>query len=224
MTAHGYVQIALFFAVIVGVAVPLGVHGEGLRNQPIFLKCVFGPLERIMYRLAGVRRTRRRTGNLRCPISSSNVAGILLARAPAPARRPAAVQGFPAPSPDLSWNTAGHLELRDEHELAEDGGESTPQLLLGDHPRSRCRTSSARRTLWRSSSRSSAASRARRRGPHRQLWVDLVRSTLYILLPIPLSSRSSSSSKGSCRRSTRTRPCNCCKRRRTPTARRSPIK
>ncbi len=48
----------------------------------------------------------------------------------------------------------------------------------------RCRTSSARRRAWRSWSRSSAASRARPTSTLGNFWVDLTRSTLYILLPL----------------------------------------
>ncbi len=56
MTVNGWIQIAIFFALIVACAKPLGTLianvMEGRRN---FLSPVFGPVEKLIYRLCGVR-------------------------------------------------------------------------------------------------------------------------------------------------------------------------
>ena len=56
MTVNGWIQIAIFFALIVACAKPLGTLianvMEGRRN---FLSPVFGPVETLIYRLCGVR-------------------------------------------------------------------------------------------------------------------------------------------------------------------------
>ena len=68
MTANGWLQIAIFFLLILVCAKPLGSFIatviEGRRN---FLSPVFGPVERLIYRLCGVL-TRRNRGTALDPL------------------------------------------------------------------------------------------------------------------------------------------------------------
>jgi potassium-transporting ATPase potassium-binding subunit len=53
---QGYVQIAIFFAVVLAVVKPLGVYmARVFRNERVFLSPVFGPIERLTYRALRVR-------------------------------------------------------------------------------------------------------------------------------------------------------------------------
>ena len=56
MTANGWLQVAIFFALIVVCTKPLGTFittvMEGRKN---FMTPVLGPLERLIYRICGVR-------------------------------------------------------------------------------------------------------------------------------------------------------------------------
>src|SRR6185295_2118745 len=55
MTANNWIQICLYLGVLVACAKPLGwFMSRVFQGQPCGLDRVFGPLERLMYRLAGV--------------------------------------------------------------------------------------------------------------------------------------------------------------------------
>ena len=62
MTANGWLQIAIFFALILVCAKPLGSFIatviEGRKN---FLTPVLGPVERVIYRICGINAEERRT-------------------------------------------------------------------------------------------------------------------------------------------------------------------
>ena len=187
MTAHGYVQIALFFAVIVGVAVPLGAYmAKVYENEPIFLDRVFGPLERIMYRLAGVKKDEETNWKTYAiAMLFFNVAGILLVYAIQRLQGvlPLNPQGFTAPSPDLSWNTAVSFATNTNWQSY--GGESTLSYF------SQMTALAVQNFVCAASGM--AVLVALIRGITRKttdtigsFWVDLVRSTLYILLPISI--------------------------------------
>ena len=187
MTAHGYVQIALFFAVIVGVAVPLGAYmAKVYENEPIFLERVFGPLERIMYRLAGVKKDEETNWKTYAvAMLFFNVAGILLVYLIQRLQGvlPLNPQGFPAPSPDLSWNTAVSFATNTNWQSY--GGESTLSYF------SQMTALAVQNFVCAASGM--AVLVALIRGITRKttdtigsFWVDLVRSTLYILLPISI--------------------------------------
>ena len=55
MTANGLLQVALFFAVLTALAVPLGRYMAAVyEGRAGIADRVLGPLERLLYRLAGV--------------------------------------------------------------------------------------------------------------------------------------------------------------------------
>jgi K+-transporting ATPase ATPase A chain len=56
MTANGFLQIGLYFLILLAVTKPLGWYmARVYEGQPIGLDRVLGPVERFLYRLAGVR-------------------------------------------------------------------------------------------------------------------------------------------------------------------------
>jgi K+-transporting ATPase ATPase A chain len=56
MTATGWLQIALYLALLVGLSVPLGAYMARVYDgRPFGLDRATGWLERLLYRLAGVR-------------------------------------------------------------------------------------------------------------------------------------------------------------------------
>src|SRR5262245_41281281 len=56
MTLNGYIQLVLYLVVLLALAKPLGgFMARVYTGQPHGLERVLGPLERLMYRLCGVR-------------------------------------------------------------------------------------------------------------------------------------------------------------------------
>ena len=59
MTLNGWIQIAIYFAVLTALVVPLGrFMARVFQGERTFLTPVLGPLERGLYRVAGVDETR----------------------------------------------------------------------------------------------------------------------------------------------------------------------
>ncbi len=56
MTANGLLQIGFFFVVLLALAKPLGAYmARVYEGKPFGLDRVLGPVERLIYRLSGVR-------------------------------------------------------------------------------------------------------------------------------------------------------------------------
>ena len=189
----GWFQILLFSAAVLAVTKPLGVYMydvfEGER-QP--LPGVFGPIERGLYRLSGVDAKREQAWTRVHPVAARlqrlRRAGDL--RHPAPAGRAAVQPAGPAPpsSPDSSFNTAVSFTTNtnwqayagevDDELPHPDGGARLAQLHLGGGRHRRGAGAGAR------------AHPARRRPTAADgignFWVDLIRSILYVLLPISI--------------------------------------
>ena len=59
MTLNGWIQIAIYFVVLTALVVPLGRYmAQVFEGEWTFLTPIFGPLERGLYRVAGVDETR----------------------------------------------------------------------------------------------------------------------------------------------------------------------
>jgi potassium-transporting ATPase potassium-binding subunit len=187
MTTQGFVQIALFFAVVVGVAVPLGAYmARVYEGEPILLGRVLGPVERLMYRLAGVKEEEETTWKTYAvAMLVFNVAGIVLVYAIQRLQGvlPLNPQGLPAPSPDLAWNTAVSFATNTNWQSY--GGESTlsyfSQMVALAVQNFVCAASgmAVLVALIRGITRKTTETIG-------SFWVDLVRSTLYVLLPLSI--------------------------------------
>ena len=188
MTAIGVVQILLYLAILVALVKPLGAFmARVYQGKPCGLDRVLGWLERLIYRVCrvnpaadmswktytcGVPRLQRRGVPRRLP------APALPGQAPAQPREPA--------GDDLALRVQHRRQLRDEHELAglrrrnddelpdPDARAHGPELRLGRVPAWPCLVA-----LIRGFTRKTASGIG-------NFWFDLVRSTLYILLPLSI--------------------------------------
>ena len=148
-----------------------------------------------------------------------NVAGIFLTYAlqRLQGMLPWNPQGFGAPSPDLSWNTAVSFATNtDWQSYAGESSLSYLTQMAGLAVQNFVCAASGIAVLValvRGFTRTSKSTLG-------CFWVDLVRATLYVLLPLSLLIALFFVSQGSSRLSTRTRPCRCSRPRRTRTAKR----
>ncbi len=187
MTSQGTLQIVLFFTVVLATAVPLGYFmARVYDHEPIWLEKVLGPVEGLLYRLAGVKKEQEQTWqDYAVGMLLFNVAGILVVYAIVRLQGvlPLNPQGFPSPSPDLSWNTAVSFATNTNWQSY--GGESTmsylAQMLALAVQNFVCAASgmAVLVALIRGFTRKTAKTIG-------SFWVDLVRSTLYVLLPLSI--------------------------------------
>ncbi|NGZ10072.1 MAG: potassium-transporting ATPase subunit KdpA [Nitrospira sp. LK70] len=185
MTANGLVQIALFFGVLIALVKPLGWYMARVHEgKSCGLDRVLGPVERSLYRICGIRSNEEMTWKtyavamllfngfgLLALYLLQRIQGVL----------PLNPQAFGAVAPDLAFNTAASFTTNTNWQAY--GGESTMSYL----------TQMMGLTVQNfvSAATGIAILVAFIRGLARRssqtignFWVDLVRSTLYILLPL----------------------------------------
>ena len=188
MNWQGYAQIIVFLAVLVASVKPLGAYmARVYEGEPIILEKGLGWLERLIYRLAGVSRDPEQR---EMPWTTYAVAmvifngtGILLVYAVQRLQGflPLNPQGFAAPTPDLSWNTAVSFATNTNWQSY--GGETTmsnfTQMTALAVQNFVCAASgmAVMIALVRGIARKTTSTLG-------NFWVDLTRSTLYILLPL----------------------------------------
>jgi K+-transporting ATPase ATPase A chain len=185
MTSNGLGQIGLYFVVLVALVKPLGWYmARVYEGQPCGLDRIVGPLERLLYRLCGVRHTDEMNWKTYAvAMLLLNGAGLVVLYA---VQRwqgffPLNPQGFGAVAPDLAFNTAASFVTNTNWQAY--GGETTLSYL----------TQMLGLTVqnFLSAATGMAILVALIRGLARRttetignFWVDLTRSTLYILLPL----------------------------------------
>ncbi len=147
MTLNGWLQIALFCALVLIVVKPLGVFMAGLfAGERNFLTPVLGPIERGFYRLAGVNPTREQHWTTYAiAMLVFNFAGILALYALQRFQNllPLNPQGFDAVGPELSFNTAVSFATNtnwqsyageiDDELSRPDAGADGAELSIGGH-------------------------------------------------------------------------------------------
>src|SRR5262252_10950833 len=187
MTFNGYAQLSLYLVVLLALAKPLGgFMARVYMGQPNGLDRVLGPLERLIYRLCGVR-AEEEMGWKTYAIAMLlfNLFGFLAVYALQRLQGvlPLNPQGFGAVTPDSSFNTAVSFATNTNWQGY--GGETTMSYL----------TQMLALTVQNfvSAATGMAVLVAFIRGLVRHtaetignFWVDLTRSTLYILLPLSL--------------------------------------
>ncbi len=187
MNALGVVQILLFIAVLVALVKPLGTFMARVYDgERTFLSPVLEPIERGIYRLAGVRPSAESNWKrYALALLLFNFIGFvvvyLLQRLQGVL--PLNPQGFAAVSPDSSFNTA--VSFASNTNWQGYGGEATMSYLtqmLGLAVQNFVSAASGMAVLV-AVIRGFARRRASEIG---NFYVDLTRGTLYILLPLSL--------------------------------------
>jgi K+-transporting ATPase ATPase A chain len=187
MTLPGILQIAAYFVVLTLLVKPLGAYmARVYQGQRVVLARILGPLERLIYRLSGVKADQE-TGwkGYALAMLLFNVAGFVLVYLLQRLQGilPLNPQGMGAVSADSSFNTAVSFATNTNWQGY--GGETTMSYL----------TQMLALTVQNfvSAATGMAVLVALIRGFARHttetignFWVDLTRSTLYILLPLSL--------------------------------------
>ena len=185
MTIVGWIQIALFCAVVVALVKPLGSYMTGVfAGERTLLTPVLAPVERGLYRLAGINeRHEQHWLAYALAMLAFHVFGfvILYALLRLQGWLPANPAGISGVAPDLAFNTAVSFITNTNWQSY--GGESTMSYLtqmLGlttQNFLSAATGIALAVALIRGFARSSFRSVG-------SFWVDLTRATLYVLLPI----------------------------------------
>ena len=187
MTFIGWVQIALFCAVIIALTRPLGAYLTTLAtSQRNFLSPVLGPVERGIYAMAGVRpaaeqgwvsyATALLVFKLLCFLAAYAIMRLQ-------AGLPLNPMGQAALAPDLAFNTA--VSFLTNTNWQSYGGETTMSnasqmvVLTVQNFVSAAAGISVAMAFVRGFARRSASTIG-------NFWVDLTRITLYALLPISI--------------------------------------
>ena len=187
MTVNGWIQILVFIALVVAVTRPLGgFMTRVFTGERTLLSPIVGPVERGLYRLAGVdERTEQHWVSYAVSMLLFSAAGMLLLYAlqRLQAVLPLNPQDMAAVPPDLAFNTAASFTTNTNWQNY--GGETTMGHLvqmagLTFHNYVSAATGIA---LAVALVRGFARASARTIG---NFWVDLTRATLYVLLPICL--------------------------------------
>jgi K+-transporting ATPase ATPase A chain len=184
---QGYAQIFLYLAVLVALVKPLGAYmARVYEGEPVFLERIFRPLERLIYRLTGVP-----AGEAEREMPWTTYAGAMLlfhvvalfvvyAILRLQDHLPLNPQGMSGLTPDLSWNTA--VSFITNTNWQNYGGESTLGYfaqMLALSVQNFCSAAAGMAilvALVRAISRKQATGIG-------NFWVDMTRTTLYILLP-----------------------------------------
>ena len=188
MTFNGVLQLLLYMVVLLALAKPLGRYmARVYEGQPTGLDRVCGPLERLIYRLCGVRAGRPEAEmgwkTYAFAMLLFNILGLLAVYALQRLQGllPFNPQALGAVTPDSSFNTA--VSFASNTNWQGYGGETTMSYLvqmLGLTVQNFVSAAAGMATLVafiRGLARRSAQTIG-------NFWVDLTRSTLYILLPL----------------------------------------
>jgi K+-transporting ATPase ATPase A chain len=187
MTNNELVQIGLYFVVLLALAKPLGWYmARVYEGQPCGLDRVVGPLERLVYRLCGVRQTEEmdwKTYGIAMLLFNAMGLVALYALQRLQGFLPLNPAGLGAVTPDLAFNTAASFATNTNWQAY--GGETTLSYLtqmLGLTVQNFVSAATGMAilvALIRGLARRSALTIG-------NFWTDLVRSTLYILMPLAL--------------------------------------
>jgi K+-transporting ATPase ATPase A chain len=187
VTVNALVQIALYLGVLLALVKPLGwFMARVYQGKACGLDGVLGPVERVIYRLAGVAPDREmgwKTYTIAVLIFSFAGLVVVYALQRAQALLPINPQGLGAVTPDSSINTAVSFVTNTNWQGY--GGETTLSYLtqmlgLGVQNFVSAATGMAVLVaLIRGIARRESATIG-------NFWVDLTRSTLYILLPLSI--------------------------------------
>jgi potassium-transporting ATPase potassium-binding subunit len=184
MTFNGFLQLALYFLVVLLVTKPLGIYmtkvfsGEGM-----LLSRLFGPLERLIYRICHIdEHEEQHWTTYTVAMLMFSLVGLLVLYGLQRLQYylPLNPQGFAGVAPDLAFNTASSFTTNTNWQAY--SGESTMSYLvqmagLAFHNFVSAATGIVLAIAF---IRGIARREAKTLG---NFWVDLTRTTLYVLLP-----------------------------------------
>jgi K+-transporting ATPase ATPase A chain len=187
MTLNSYLQIGIYFVILLLLVKPLGLYmARVYQGEPTFLDRIFVPLERLCYQLLGIKPEDEmdwKTYTLALLVFSAisflvvyliqRLQGIL----------PVNPQKFGATTPDLSFNTA--ISFVTNTNWQNYGGETTLSYLtqMVGLTVQNFVSAAAGMAVLVAFIRSLARKQTTKLG---NFWVDLTRGTLYILLPMSI--------------------------------------
>ncbi len=187
MTINGILQIAIYLIVLILLAKPLGTYmARVYQEQHTFMDRIFKPVERFVYRLAGVDPSKEMDWKVYAiAMLIFNLFGLLAVYALQRLQHilPLNPQGMAAVTSDSSFNTA--VSFASNTNWQGYGGETTMSYLtqmLGLTVQNFVSAATGMAILVafiRSLVRRSAQTLG-------NFWVDLTRTTLYILLPLAI--------------------------------------
>jgi len=187
MTLNGYLQIGFYLVVLIALAKPLGSYMARVYDgKACGLDRVLGPFERVIYRLCGVRSDEEMNWKTYAlAMLLFNFAGLVVVYVLQRWQHwlPLNPQGFAAVTPDSSFNTA--VSFASNTNWQGYGGETTMSYLtqmLGLTVQNFVSAAAGMATLV-ALIRGLARRTAQTIG---NFWVDLTRTTLYILLPLAM--------------------------------------
>jgi K+-transporting ATPase ATPase A chain len=187
MNTNNVVQCAIFMAVLILLVKPLGLYMAWVYDEtPMWIDKILGPIERLIYKLSGVRKdTEMGWKTYAVATMLFNLVGMLVVYVlqRVQAHMPVNPMAMTPVSPDSSFNTAVSFATNTNWQGY--GGETTMSYL----------TQMLAMTVQNfvSAATGMAVLVAMIRGFVRKksdtignFWVDMVRSTLYILLPLSI--------------------------------------
>jgi potassium-transporting ATPase potassium-binding subunit len=187
MTANGYLQLAFYVVVLLALAKPLGAYMARIyEGEPALLNRIGGPFERVLYRICGVDpQHEMRWTEYAVAAMVFNILGLLAVYALQRLQvwLPLNPQALGAVPPDSAFNTATSFATNTNWQGY--GGETTMSYLtqmLGLAVQNFVSAATGMAVLVafiRGFQRASAQTIG-------NFWVDLVRTTLYILLPLSI--------------------------------------
>jgi len=187
MTANGLLQIALYVAILLALVKPLGTYmARVYEGKPFGLDRVLGPFERLIYRLTGVRADEEMDWKVYAfSVLLFSVVSVLFLYALQRLQGLLLLnpQSFGAVTPDSSWNTSTSFVTNTNWQGYV--GESTMSYLtqmLGLAVQNFV-SAAAGMAILVAFIRGLVRRNAKTIG---NFWVDLTRTTVYILLPLSL--------------------------------------
>src|SRR3954447_12730223 len=185
MSIPGLLEIALYVVVLVLITKPVGLHlWRVFSGERTFLDRVLGPLERLIYRLTGVNpEAEQGWKEYAFALLVFSAAGAVVTYAIERLQNvlPFNPQGFDRVAPDLAFNTAVSFTTNTNWQFY--SGESTMSYFT--------QMAALAFHNWVSAAAGIAIAIALTRGLARRsgrtignFWVDMVRGTLYVLLPM----------------------------------------
>ena len=187
MNIYSWVQIILYLVVLMGFAKPLGSYmAKVYQGDRLFLDRVLGPVERFIYRLSGINAEEDMNWKTYAfAVLTFNILGLLAVYAIQRLQGvlPLNPQALGAVTPDSSWNTA--VSFSSNTNWQGYGGEVTMSYfsqMLGLTTQNFVSAATGMAVLV-ALIRGIVRHTAKGIG---NFWVDLTRSTLYILLPLSI--------------------------------------